>query len=198
MQYNTKRKQLIVPEFGRNIQMMVDYCLTIPDKKLRFLCAQEIVNVMKRFFPHLCEGDKELATLWNKLAEMSDFKLDIDYPVKIVTKNDLQKKPERIPYPEKDIIYFHYGHIIQELINYCITLDESPERKDLELMIANRMKLSYKTWNKSVVSDDKILRDLFELSAEQIDLTKDPSIKLVGVSETQQRQKVSARNKKKK
>ena len=98
MKYNTEEKKLVMPEYGRNIQNMVDYCITIQDREERKRCANTIINIMGNMFPHLRDVNDFKHILWDHLAIMADFKLDIDYPYEIVKKEDLYSRPPRIPY----------------------------------------------------------------------------------------------------
>ena len=98
MKYNTEEKKLVMPEYGRNIQNMVDYCITIQDREERKRCADTIINIMGNMFPHLRDVNDFKHILWDHLAIMADFKLDIDYPYEIVKKEDLYSRPPRIPY----------------------------------------------------------------------------------------------------
>ena len=98
LQYNSQLKKLVLPEYGRNVQQMVDYCLSIPDRQERTRCAYAIIDIMGNLFPHLRDIDDFKHKLWDHLAIMSDFKLDIDYPYPVVKRENLVTKPERIPY----------------------------------------------------------------------------------------------------
>ena len=98
MKYNTEEKKLVMPEYGRNIQNMVDYCVAIEDREERKRCANTIINIMGNMFPHLRDVNDFKHILWDHLAIMADFKLDIDYPYEIVKKENLYARPPRIPY----------------------------------------------------------------------------------------------------
>lgn len=168
MEYNTQQRKLPLPEYGRSVQNMVDYALTIEDRAERQRCANTIVNIMGGMFPHLRDVEDFNHKLWDHLAIMSDFRLDIDYPVEIVKKESLEVKPERIPYSQNNIHYRHYGRFIQDLIQIAVDYPEGDERKQLISMIANHMKKDYLNWNKDGVEDQKILDDLYELSGGKI------------------------------
>lgn len=163
-----------LPEYGRSVQNMVDYALTIEDRKERQRCANTIINIMGGMFPYLRDANDNNHKLWDHLAIMSDFKLDIDYPVEVVKKESLEIKPDRIPYPQHRIRYRHYGCYIQNLIRIAVDYPEGEERKRLLQMIANHMKKDYQNWNnKDGMENQKILDDLYELSGEKIKLTID-------------------------
>ncbi len=174
MEYNTQQRKLPLPEYGRSVQNMVDYALTIKDREERQRCANTIVNIMGGMFPHLRDVADFKHKLWDHLAIMADFKLDIDYPVEIVKKESLNVKPEQIPYSQNNIRYRHYGRFIQDLIHIAAGYSGAEdEKKQLIVMIANHMKKDYQTWNKDGVEDQKILDDLFELSNGKIKVTLD-------------------------
>lgn len=148
MEYNTQQRKLPLPEYGRSVQNMVDYALTIEDRGERQRCANTIVDIMGSMFPNLRDASDNNHKLWDHLAIMSDFKLDIDYPVEVVKKESLEIKPDRIPYSQHNIRYRHYGRYIQELIHIASDYSESEERKMLLLnLIANHMKKDYQNWN---------------------------------------------------
>lgn len=171
MEYNTQQRRLPLPEYGRSVQNMVDHALTIEDRAERQRCANTIVNIMGGMFPHLRDVEDFNHKLWDHLAIMADFKLDIDYPVEVVKKESLEVKPDRIPYSQNDIHYRHYGRFIQDIIQIAVDYPEGKERKQLISMIANHMKKDYLNWNKDGVEDQKILDDLYELSGGKIKLS---------------------------
>ena len=171
MEYNTQQRKLPLPEYGRSVQNMVDHALTIEDREERQRCANTIVNIMGGMFPHLRDVDDFNHKLWDHLAIMADFKLDIDYPVEVVKKESLEIKPDRIPYSQNGIQYRHYGRFIQDMIQVAVDYPEGEERKQLISMIANHMKKDYLNWNKDGVEDQKILDDLYELSGGKIRLS---------------------------
>ena len=171
MKYNTQQRRLPLPEYGRSVQNMVDHALTIEDRAERQRCANTIVNIMGGMFPHLRDVADFKQKLWDHLAIMADFKLDIDYPVEIVKKESLEIKPQRIPYSQHDIRFRHYGRFVQDMIKLAVDFQEGEERNQLIRMIANHMKRDYLNWNKDGVEDQKILDDLCELSGGKIKLS---------------------------
>lgn len=171
MKYNTQQRRLPLPEYGRSVQNMVDHALTIEDRAERQRCANTIVNIMGGMFPHLRDVADFKQKLWDHLAIMADFKLDIDYPVEIVKKESLEIKPQRIPYSQHDIRFRHYGRFVQDMIKLAVDYQEGEERNQLIRMIANHMKRDYLNWNKDRVEDQKILDDLCELSGGKIKLS---------------------------
>lgn len=173
MEYNTQQRKLPLPEYGRSVQNMVDHALTIEDREERQRCANTIVNIMGGMFPQLRDMEDFRHKLWDHLAIMSDFKLDIDYPVEIVKKESLEVKPEQISYSFSKIQYRHYGRFVQDLIKVAVDYPEGEEKDVLIRYIANHMKKDYINWNKDGVEDQKILDDLCELSDGKIKLSAD-------------------------
>ena len=173
MEYNTQQRTLPLPEYGRSVQNMVDHALTIEDREERQRCANTIVNIMGGMFPHLRDVPDFKHKLWDHLAIMADFQLDIDYPFEIVKKEELNAKPEHIPYPQSNIRYRHYGHILEGLVKKAAEYPEGEERKQLLQQIANYMKKCFMSWNKDGVEDQKILDDLCEYSDGTIRLLQE-------------------------
>jgi len=178
LDYNTQLQRLELPEYGRNIQRMVDHALTIEDREERKRCVQTIISIMGNLFPHLRDVPDFKHKLWDHLAIMSDFKLDIEYPYEIVRKENLYSKPERVPYGSQRIKVKHYGHILEDLIDKANAMEEGPERTRLIQLMANHMKKSILAWNREAVDDQKIFDDLRTLSNGKIDVNED-SVRLV-------------------
>jgi hypothetical protein len=178
MKYNTTSKRLALPEYGRNIQNMVDYCLTIESRDERNRCANAIISIMGNLFPHLRDVNDFKHILWDHLAIMADFKLDVDYPYEIIKKENMHQRPPRISYSDTGIIYRHYGQLLERLIDKAAELDAGEEKEMLIHLIANQMKKSFLIWNKDSVDNQKILKDLAELSEKRI-VRNAETIKLV-------------------
>ena len=173
LDYNTQLKRMDLPEYGRNIQRMVDYALTIEDKEERKRCVQTIISIMGNLFPHLRDVPDFKHKLWDHLAIMSDFKLDIDYPYEIVRKENLYSKPDQVPYNAKRIKIKHYGRTIEDLIEKAVAMEDGPERTRLVQLMANHMKKSILAWNRESVDDQKIFDDLRTLSDGKIDVNEE-------------------------
>ncbi len=173
MKYNTQQKKLILPEYGRNIQNMVDYCITIEDRNERKQCADTIINIMGNMFPHLRDVNDFKHILWDHLAIMADFKLDIDYPYEVVKKEDLHIHPDKLPYSQGRIVYKHYGKNLENMIKKATEYEDNEEKKQLICLLANHMKKSFLTWNKEIVDDRKIFKDLNILSGGNIILDEE-------------------------
>ena len=169
LEYNTQKRKLPLPEYGRSVQNMVDHALTIEDREERQRCANTIVNIMSGMFPSLREIPDFKHKLWDHLAIMSDFKLDIDYPFEVVKKEGLEIKPDRISYQNGNFRYRHYGRLLQELIEKAVTLEDKEEQHQLVNFLANQMKRSLITWKKETPDEQKIVDDLRELSHGALD-----------------------------
>ncbi|MCC8145244.1 MAG: DUF4290 domain-containing protein [Bacteroidales bacterium] len=173
MKYNTKLKRLALPEYGRNIQNMVDYCVSIPDREDRTRCANTIINIMGNLFPHLRDVNDFKHILWDHLAIMSDFALDIDYPYEVLKREDMYSRPDKLPYTQGRITYKHYGKNLESMIQQAMAYTEGEQKEYLIDLLANHMKKSFLTWNKEVVDDRKIFDDLNQLSRGQIVLDEE-------------------------
>lgn len=171
MQYNTQRKKMKLPEYGRSIQNMVDYAITIEDPQERQRCANTIISIMGNMNPQLRDVTDFNHKLWDHLAIMSDFKLDIEYPYEIVPQDHLDSRPELVSYPNANIKYRHYGRTVQMLINAACDFEEGVEKDNMIALIGNHMRKAYTTWNKDVVEEQKIIDDLYELSQGKLVLT---------------------------
>ena len=170
MEYNTKQKRLPLPEYGRSVQKMVDHALTIEDRAERQQCAQTIVRIMESMFPNLRnELPDYKRKLWDHLAIMSDFMLDIDYPYEVIKKETFTEPPLRISYKTNEIGYRHYGRIVENMIAYACTMEEGEERDNFVNLILIQMKKNYTAWNKDGVEDKRIFDDLRTISAGKID-----------------------------
>lgn len=170
MEYNTKQKKLPLPEYGRSVQKMVDHALTIEDREERQKCAETIIRVMGSMFPNLRNLPDYERKLWDHLAIMSGFKLEIDYPFEVIKEEEFNVPPQRVPYQSGEIKNRHYGRIVEEMIAYAITLDEGEEREQLIELICIQMKKNYIAWNKDNVDDRKILDDLRAYTNGAIDI----------------------------
>ncbi len=170
MEYNTQRKKMELPEYGRSVQNMVDHALTIEDREERQRCANTIINIMGGMFPHLRDVPDFKHKLWDHLAIMADFKLDIDYPFEIVKKEDLVVKPEQLEYPNGAFRYRHYGRFLEGMVKKAIEIEDEEEKKQLINLLAIQMKKDLNNWNKEGIEDQKIVDDLREYSNGAIDL----------------------------
>lgn len=170
LEYNSERTLMIIPEYGRHIQKLVDHCLTLETKEERNKMALAIVDVMGNLQPHLRDVPDFKHKLWDQLFIMSKFNLDVDSPYPVPSKEELQEKPESLPYPKYASKYRYYGNNIQTMIDVALSWEEGEKKEALVFTIANHMKKCYLNWNKDTVDDAVIYKHFFELSNSKIDL----------------------------
>jgi len=166
--YNTQRERLILKEYGRNVQKLVNYLSTIQDKEERNQSAGALVDLMKQINPSIKEGNEDNQKLWDDLFIMSDFKIDIDSPFPTPKKELLYKKPERLGYKDKAIIYKHYGLNIQLLVDKAVKMDDPEEQEAAIIYIGRLMKSFSSLWNKENLDDETIVKNIRELSRGQL------------------------------
>ncbi|OAB78914.1 DUF4290 domain-containing protein [Cochleicola gelatinilyticus] len=170
IEYNTERPKLIIPEYGRHIQKMVDHALSIEDREERNKIAKSIIAVMGNLNPHLRDVPDFQPMLWDQLFIISDFKLDVDSPYDKPSREELMERPEPLNYPQNFPKYRFYGNNIKRMIDVAVTWEEGDKKEGLILTIANHMKKCFLNWNKDTVEDDVIFNHLFELSEGKINL----------------------------
>ncbi|MDR1876375.1 MAG: DUF4290 domain-containing protein [Flavobacteriaceae bacterium] len=164
MEYNTQRKKLIIPEYGRHIQQLVDYCLTIKEDEERNQFAQSIIDVMGDLNPHLRDVPDFQHKLWDQLFMMSGFELKVDSPYPIPTREDMNTQPKKMEYPINESKYRYYGTNVKKMIEVAKSWEEGDKKEGLKYAIANQMKKNYLKWNKDQVEDEVIFNHLEELS----------------------------------
>ena len=174
LDYNTQREQLIQPEYGREVQKMVEYAVSLNDKEERQLCAKTIISIMERMFPQSKENADYKQKLWDHLAIMSDFKLDIDYPVDISKAKSMEQKPQPMGYSKEKNPVKHYGSLVFQLFERLKTMPAGKERDALTKLTANQMKRNLIQWSHGSNDDEKIISDLarFTDGIIQLDLDK--------------------------
>ena len=170
LDYNTQREKLALPEYGREIQRMVDHAKTLPDKKERQRYAQTIVAIMDRMFPQNRQNADYKHKLWDHLALMSNFELDIDWPYDIHQAVDITSRPEPMPYPMKDIAVRHYGYMVFELFDKLKQMPPGKERDELARVTANQMKRNLMLWSHGSSDDEKVASDLARFTDGKIQL----------------------------
>ena len=164
MNYNTTRPDLTLPEYGRNVHQMVEHALTLEDREERNRAAKAIILLMGQLNPHLRDVADFTHKLWDHLFIMSDYKLDVDSPYPTPDREVIERKPERLAYPDHRIKYRHYGRAVEMMIKKCVEMDEGDEKQALIVAIANLMKKYYLVWNRDSVTDEIIFKNLLELS----------------------------------
>ena len=170
IEYNTERPHLIIPEYGRHIQKMVDQAVAEEDPEKRNKQAKSIIAVMGNLNPHLRDVPDFQHMIWDQLFIISKFKLDVESPYDIPTPEELYARPEPLAYPQNYPKYRFYGNNIKRMIDVAISWEEGDKKEGLILTIANHMKKCFLNWNKDTVEDDVIFKHLYELSEGKINL----------------------------
>lgn len=170
--YNTIKNKLVIPEYGRHIQMMIEQICLIEDREKRNKAANYAITVMGDMNPHLRDVPDFQHKLWDQLFMMADFQLDVDCPFPIATRETVYAKPDILPYPQKQSKYRYYGNNIKSMIAEAIKFEEGEMKDALIIVIANHMKKSYLSWNKDNVKDEVIFEHLYELSGGKINLAR--------------------------
>ena len=169
--YNTQREKMALPEYGRNVQKMVDHIKTIEDRDERNRAAKTIIQIMGNLNPHLRDIVDFKHKLWDHLALIANFDLDIDSPYPVPEASKFVEKPERVPYKQGSIHYLHYGRIIEMLIEAACEMEDGEKKEYLTTLIVNQMKKSYITWNRAQVADEVIINDMKLLSKGKLKMT---------------------------
>jgi hypothetical protein len=181
MDYNSQRKSLVLPEYGRHIHKMVDYAKNIEDREERTRAANAIVAVMGNLFPHLRDVSDFKHKLWDHLAIMSDFQIDIDFPYSLPQRDNFVGKPSVVPYSENIMAFRHYGKLIEQMIGKAIEMEEGELKNHLINLLSNHMRKSLLSWNKDYATDERIKQDIYKLSHGKLDvdleLVKGPEIR---------------------
>ncbi|AWA31302.1 DUF4290 domain-containing protein [Flavobacterium magnum] len=170
LEYNAERPHLIIREYGRHLQKLIDQAVVIEDREERNKAARYIIQVMGSLNPHLRDVPDFQHKLWDQIFIMSDFKLDVDSPYPIPSREVLQLRPDVLPYPQNFPKYRFYGNNIKYMIDVANSWEDNELKNALIKVIANHMKKSYLSWNKDTVKDDVIFEHLYELSGGKIDL----------------------------
>ncbi len=170
LEYNAERPHLIIPEYGRHLQKLIEQAVALEDREERNKAAKYIISVMGSLNPHLRDVPDFQHKLWDQIFIMSDFKLDVDSPYPIPSKELLEQKPDRLAYPQNFPKYRFYGNNIKYMIDVANKWEDGEMKNALIMVIANHMKKSYLSWNKDTVKDDVIFEHLYELSGGKINL----------------------------
>lgn len=171
LEYNSQREHLIIPEYGRYVQKLINQITAIEDREKRNKGARYVISVLGNLNPHLRDVPDFQHKLWDQLFIMSDFKLDIDSPFPIPTREVVQLKPERLTYPQNFPKYRFYGNNIKYMIDVARKWEEGELKNALIIVIANHMKKCFLSWNKDTVTDEVIFNHLLELSNGELNLT---------------------------
>ena len=177
MEYNTSRNHLTMREYGRHIQKMVEYLLTLEDKEQRQRNAMAMIELMGFLNPHLKNVEDFRHKLWDHLFLISDFKLDVESPYPIPTRETLKAKPEPLGYPKRYPKFNHLGKNIEVVINKALKEENPEKRQGFANAIAYYMKLTYSNWHKELVHDDKIQTELSSITDGQLEFNNRPFVK---------------------
>ena len=174
LDYNTKREQLLLPEYGREIQRMIDHAVSLPDKDERLKCAKTIIKLMETKVPQIRENNGYEQTLWDPLYLMSHKQLDIDWPFDVSEAEKFLSKPEALPLPQGGIRLRHYGKLVNELLDRLKDMPDGDERDELIRLTANQMKRDLAQWGHGSMEDEKVADDMAHLTdgAVQLDLNR--------------------------
>lgn len=170
MEYNTQQPKLIISEYGRNIQKMVDFACTVTDREERNKVARAIIDVMGALNPHLRDVPDFKHKLWDHIFIISNFKLEVDSPYPKPSPEILTSKPNKVPYPQGNIRFRHYGKNVETLIQKAIDTENQEQRNEFTQVLANHMKKSYLNWNRDSVGDEVIIDQLDKLSRGKLKL----------------------------
>ena len=168
--YNVSEQKLALPEYGRNIQRMIDHCVTIEDREERTRCAHTIANVMATLFPSVVGEGNNRRKIWDHINIMSNFKLDIDFPCEVIGPEELSHPREKIPYTNPFNRFRHYGKNIQDMIRSVADMENCVEKDQLIFLIANQMKKLMVLNNPESASDAKVFADIADISEGKIQI----------------------------
>ncbi|MBO4811605.1 MAG: DUF4290 domain-containing protein [Prevotella sp.] len=170
LDYNTQRQALLMPEYGREIQKMVDHAVSLPSREERLRCAKTIVKMMETKVPQIRENANYQQTLWDHLYLMSGKELDIDWPCDVSEAERIQNKPQPMPRPDTSIRLRHYGRLVEELWERLKEMPEGPERDELTRQTANQMKRDLVLWGHGSIDNEKVADDLAHYTDGKIQL----------------------------
>ena len=170
-EYNTERPHLILKEYGRNVQKLVEYIRTVPDKDKRTELAYTLIELIKQLTPTIKDQPEDPQRVWDDLYIIADFNLDINSPDPVPERDILFKKPDHVDYPQSQVRFKHYGKNIEKLVKEALKLEDPQERQDAIIYLGKLMKTFYGNWNKETLDDSVILKDIQEMSGGALDMT---------------------------
>lgn len=201
MDYNTQRTKIRLPEYGRGVQQMVDMCKNIKNRRLRQRCAERIIDTMKRLHPEMKRMGNLQQRLWDHLAIMSNFELDIDYPVDVSRAIKMREHPAKVFVKKHKIPVKHYGRLVFTSLDYICRLPNGAKRDSLIRRTANQMKLDLVRFGNAAPDNDRVIKDIAEFTNGQVQI--DPKkfkfayIKLEKPEKPEKKQSEKGRKKKK-
>ncbi len=191
-EYNTERPGIKLKEYGRNVQKLVDYLRTVPDKDKRTELAYTLIELIKQLTPSLKDFPDNPHRVWDDLFIIADFNLDVNSPYPVPLPEVVFKKPMKVAYPQSDVRYKHYGKNIERLVKEAVKITEPAEREEAVIYIGKLMKTFYSNWNKETLDDTVIIKDIKILSAGELTVNLD-KVKEENLFEKLYREKKKAR-----
>lgn len=170
MDYNTHRSKMRMPEYGRSIHLMIEHCKQIENRQLRQQCAETIVETMKRLHPDIKQQTDYKQRLWDHLAIMSDFQLDIDYPYDVTNAQKVSQRPNPVSIPKRRIPVRHYGNLVFRTLDYICEMEQGPEREALLSLVANQMKRDLMMYGNAAPDNDRIISDIAQFTDGKIQI----------------------------
>lgn len=164
-------------EYGRHVQGMVGHLLTIEDKERRQKNAQSVIELMGFLNPHLKNVEDYRHKLWDHLFLISDFKLEVESPYPIPTRESLKARPAALPYPKRYPRYSHLGKHLELIITKAMAEENEEKRSGFAHIIAYYMKLAYNTWHKELIPDESIRSELNTITKGQLEFTSTPFVR---------------------
>jgi hypothetical protein len=172
-EYNTQREGIILKEYGRNVQKLVNYIRTIPEKEKRTKMATTLIELIKQLAPVVKEPHENPQRMWDDLYIIADFNLDIDNPFTTPDRTILFKKPRKMEYPQSDVRFKHYGKNVERLVKEALKKETPEEREEAAIYLGKLMKTFYSNWNKETLDDSVIVKDLQIMSQGKLTLSLD-------------------------
>ncbi|MBP3229853.1 MAG: DUF4290 domain-containing protein [Prevotella sp.] len=173
LDYNTQREKLVLPEYGREIKKMVDHAMSLPTKEERQRCANTIIDIMERMVPQNRDNQDYKHKLWDHLALLSNYQLDIDWPYDVSGAQQITAKPEPLGYPMTHIPVRHYGKMMFEIFEKLKTMPAGEERDELVRVTANQMKQNLYQWSHGSADDEKVISDMVRFTDGKIQIDID-------------------------
>lgn len=170
MDYNTHRSKMRMPEYGRSIHLMVEHCKKIENRAERQACAETIINTMKMLRPDIRLQTDYKQRLWDHLAIMSNFELDIDYPYDVTNAKRASERPDPLPIVKRRIPVRHYGNLVFSTLDYICNMRPGPERDELVRLVANQMKRDLMTYGNASPDNDRVISDIANFTDGKIQI----------------------------
>jgi hypothetical protein len=172
-EYNSQRPHIILKEYGRNVQKLIEYIRTIPDKDKRTDLSYTLIELIKQLTPSIKEQGEDPQRMWDDLYIIADFNLDVNSPFPVPEREILFKKPMKMAYPQSDVRFKHYGKNIEKLVKEALKKEDPQEREDAIIYLGKLMKTFYGNWNKETLDDSVILKDIQAMSGGALNMTID-------------------------